>query len=83
MHRIVLLNHLDTSPAILGNLVDVCAFQKPERDVAVPQRIEGSAVALSVEFQVNLGQNVIQLLVMICRKKTVGRFRWISFFQPL
>ena len=52
MHRIVLLDHLHTRPAVLGNLVTIRAFQQPERDVSVPQGIECAPIPIVIEFQV-------------------------------
>jgi len=83
MHRVVLLDHLDTRPAILGDLVDVRAFEQPERNVAVAQGIERPPVALAIELQPFLFQDPVELLLVVNREQTVGRFRLIAFNHPL
>ena len=83
MYSIMLLNHLDARPAILRDLIDVRAFQEPERDVTMTQGIERAPVALAVELQIFLLQYPVELFLVIHREKTVGRFRLIAFNHPL
>jgi len=83
VHSIVLLDHLDARPAIFRYLIDVCSFQQPERDVAMAQGIERPPIALAVKLQVLLLQYSVELLLVISREETVGRFRLIAFNHSL
>ncbi|WP_222268766.1 hypothetical protein, partial [Rhizobium leguminosarum] len=71
-HSQVLLNHLDAGPAVLGDLVNIRAFQQPQADVRVPETI-CPAPALTIEFQFAVRQHAVELLFVVCGKtKSVG-----------
>ena len=52
MNRVVFLIHLNTGLSVLGDLIDVRAFKQPERDVAVPERVESVPLAFAVDLKV-------------------------------
>jgi len=54
MRRIVLLDHLDAGPAVLGDLIDVRPLQQPQAYVGVPQAIRRPPLALAVELELLL-----------------------------
>ena len=54
MERVVFLDHLDPSPAVFGDLVDVRPFHQPQADIGVAQAVGRPAVAFAVESSASL-----------------------------
>ena len=48
MGSVKLLNHLNTRPAVLRDLIDVRAFHEPHTYICVPQAVGGTPIALAV-----------------------------------
>src|SRR5580704_1916163 len=42
------LDHLDASPAVLGNLIDVSSLHQTKADVGMPQAVARSQIAVAV-----------------------------------
>lgn len=79
MRGIEVLDHLDAGPAILGDLVDVGTFHKSEADVGMPQAIKGPALAFPIDLQPKLGQDRIELFMMIGWEHQVS---WLGIPSP-
>jgi hypothetical protein len=69
MDRIVLFDHLDTGPAVLGNLVDIGALHEAQADIGVAEGVGGAPVAFAVKFEPLLVEYGVEELPMMLRKK--------------
>ena len=72
MHGVVLLDHLHRGAAVLGELVHVGAFGQPLADIEVAQAVEGMRLAVPVELDTHLPQNLVEQLDVIAWKDLVG-----------
>lgn len=77
MHGVVLLDHFDARPTVLGDLVDIRAFQQAQADIGVAKAVGRTTVALAVEFQLAIRQHPIELLLVILREDEVGRLEFV------
>ena len=75
MRGVVFFDHLNAGAAVLGNLIYVGTFQKPKTDVGVSKAIGRPPTAFTVELQIILFENCIELLFMIGREHEIGRCR--------
>ena len=48
---VIFFDHLDTSAAVLSDLIDVGSFHQPHADIGVAKAVGRSAVAFAVELQ--------------------------------
>ena len=78
MHGIELFDHLDTGPAVIGDLKVIRALHQAERDVAVPQAIGRPTPTVAIKLQVQFVKDVVEQGSMVLRKKLVGRTRVIA-----
>jgi hypothetical protein len=60
MRSIVFLYHLDTGPAVLGDLVNVGAFEQAQADIGVSQARGCPRTAIAVNEKVVLFQDCIE-----------------------
>ncbi len=52
MPPIIFLDHLDAGAAVLGDLIDVGAFEQPQADVCVSQAVAGANMVIAIEFEI-------------------------------
>lgn len=83
MNRVVFLIHLNTGLSVLGDLIDVRAFKQPERDVAVPERVESVPLAFAVDLKVFRLEHSIEHFLVAVRKNRIYRVWIVSLLQPL
>ncbi len=77
VRRIVFFDHLDTGAAILGDLIDISAFEQAKTNIAVAQAICRARFAIAVEFQIVVGEDVVEHLLEFARKEPVGGFGFL------
>ena len=79
MRRVVFLNHLDASAAVLS-VVDVSTFHKSQADVRMPQAVRRSRSALAIEAKILFVEDGFEKLALPLGKDEVGGFRHAPLF---
>src|SRR3546814_11246890 len=83
MPSVIFLDHLDTGAAVLGDLIDVRAFEQAKADVSMPQTVAGAGMTTAVEFQVQLVENRVHQLARRFPENPVGRLESLALSNPL
>ena len=52
MPPVIFLDHLDTGAAVLGNLINIRAFEQSKTDIGMPQTVTGTDMSIAVEFEI-------------------------------
>ena len=52
MPPVIFLDHLDAGAAVLGDLINISAFEQSEADIGMPQTVTGADMPIAVEFQI-------------------------------
>ena len=79
---IILLDHLDAGPAVLGDLIDVRTFHEPEADVGMTETVGRPAMALTVELQAFLFQNIVEHPRVAVFEDQGIRLRRVALHKP-
>jgi hypothetical protein len=66
---IIFLDHFDAGPAVLGDLVDVRAFQEAQADVGVPEAVSCTGMSLPVLLETFLVKDRIEEFPVGFRKQ--------------
>jgi len=69
---IVLLDHLDTGPAILRDLIDIRPFHQAQADIGVTQAVGGTGLPVAIEFQLLFHQQLVEHLRVPLREDRIG-----------
>ena len=79
MRRVVFLNHLDASAAVLS-VVDVSTFHKSQADVRMPQAVRRSRSAFAIEAKILFVEDGFEKLALPLGKDEVVGFRHAPLF---
>ena len=79
MRGVVFFDHLDAGAAVLGDLVDVRAFEEAQADIGMAQGVGGPPVAVPVEFELVLAQDGVELLFVVGREDQIRGLRKSQF----
>ena len=83
MPPVILLDHLHTRTAVLGNLINISAFEQSKADIGMPQAVAGADMAIAVEFQIELVKDGIHQFAWRLPKYRIGRFELLAITDTL
>ena len=68
MGCVVLLDHLDTRAAVLGDLVDIGTFHQAQTDICMPEAVRGPRLAFAIEAKLLLVEDRFKELALPLRE---------------
>lgn len=83
MPPVIFLDHLDTGPAVLGDLINISAVEQSKADIGMPQTVTGADMSISVEFQIELVKDGVHQFAWRLPEYRVCRFKLLAITDAL
>ena len=75
MGRVIFFDHLYAGPAVLGDLINVCAFKKAQTNVGVAKAVGRARIIVAIKLELRARENPIEELDVISGEDAICRLR--------